>query len=342
MNNILCSIATRGRYFTTLPLVLNAVINQTLKPDKIVIFDDNDEPQDMRQSFMYQHLFEMMNFHGIQWEFLFAEKKGQHHIHQIANTMGYEWVWRVDDDAVPELNVLQDLYRWTRLKNIGAIGGSILTAPFLPDTSKSTGKIENIDDEPNIQWNVITDTKEVDHLHCSFLYRAGVYDYNLGLSRVAHREETLFTYGLKCKGYRILTVPETVELGYRQADILEKLIPELNCHGLEIELFGNRSFVIKSVPALLSGREIIPVIIEMVDSVIETGLAGNMEKSLDECLKRMACHSAIRANRSLTIGEMITVITDLQACRVPGHCPHGRPTWIEWSKQEIETLFGRI
>lgn len=210
MNNILCSIATRGRYFTTLPLVLNAVINQTLKPDKIVIFDDNDEPQDMRQSFMYQHLFEMMNFHGIQWEFLFAEKKGQHHIHQIANTMGYEWVWRVDDDAIPELNVLQDLYRWTRLKNIGAIGGSILTAPFLPDTSKSTGKIENIDDEPNIQWNVITDTKEVDHLHCSFLYRAGVYDYNLGLSRVAHREETLFTYGLKCKGYRILTVPDAI------------------------------------------------------------------------------------------------------------------------------------
>ena len=210
MNNILCSIATRGRYFTTLPLVLNAVINQTLKPDKIVIFDDNDEPQDMRQSFMYQHLFEMMNFHGIQWEFLFAEKKGQHHIHQIANTMGYEWVWRVDDDAIPELNVLQDLYRWTRLKNIGAIGGSILTAPFLPDTSKSTGKIENIDDEPNIQWNVITDTKEVDHLHCSFLYRAGVYDYNLGLSRVSHREETLFTYGLKCKGYRILTVPDAI------------------------------------------------------------------------------------------------------------------------------------
>ena len=164
----------------------------------------------MRQSFMYQHLFEMMNFHGIQWEFLFAEKKGQHHIHQIANTMGYEWVWRVDDDAIPELNVLQDLYRWTRLKNIGAIGGSILTAPFLPDTSKSTGKIENIDDEPNIQWNVITDTKEVDHLHCSFLYRAGVYDYNLGLSRVAHREETLFTYGLKCKGYRILTVPDAI------------------------------------------------------------------------------------------------------------------------------------
>ena len=47
----------------------------------------------------------------------------------------------------------------------------------------------------------------MEHLHCSFLYRAGVYDYNLGLSRVAHREETLFTYGLHKKGYVVMVVP---------------------------------------------------------------------------------------------------------------------------------------
>jgi hypothetical protein len=75
------------------------------------------------------------------------------------------------------------------------------------DCSQSTGKVENIDAEPNIQWNQIKKLKEVEHLHCSFLYRAGVHDYNLGLSRVAHREETLFTYGLYQKGYKILTVP---------------------------------------------------------------------------------------------------------------------------------------
>jgi len=50
----------------------------------------------------------------------------------------------------------------------------------------------------------------VEHLHCTFLYRAGVADYNRGLSRVAHREETLFTYQLKQKGYRILAVPNAV------------------------------------------------------------------------------------------------------------------------------------
>jgi hypothetical protein len=70
-----------------------------------------------------------------------------------------------------------------------------------------TGKIEDITIEPNIQWDYIREIKEVDHLHCSFLYRAGIVDYNLSLSRAAFREETLFTYALKKAGYKILVVP---------------------------------------------------------------------------------------------------------------------------------------
>ena len=210
MPKVLCSIATRGRYFTTLPLVLNAIINQTTPPDKLVIFDDNDEPQDMRKEMIYQYFFQMLDIKKIAWEWQFAEKKGQHHIHQRANTMGFDWVWRCDDDAIPEPNVLGNLLGYTSLENIGAVGGSILTPPNLFDTSKSTGKIADIDAEPNIQWNDIKRTKEVEHLHCSFLYRAGVHDYNLGLSRVAHREETLFTYGLYQKRYKILTVPHAI------------------------------------------------------------------------------------------------------------------------------------
>jgi Glycosyl transferase family 2 len=204
--SVLCSIATRGRYQTTLPLALNAIINQTKLPDKLVIFDDNDEPEDVRNNNIYQHLFSIMDYKGIKWEWVYAAKKGQHHIHQSANRMGYDWVWRVDDDAIPEPNVLEELYSWIN-DDVGAIGGAILTLPVNPDTSKNTGKIEDIDKEPNIQWAEIKKLKEVEHLHCSFLYRAGVHNYNLGLSRVAHREETLFTYGLYLKGYTILAAP---------------------------------------------------------------------------------------------------------------------------------------
>lgn len=214
---ILCSISTRGRYYTTLPLAILSAINQTKKIDKLVVFDDNDEPKDMRDDLVYRNLYQMMDIKGIQWEWIFANKKGQHFNHQIANTMGYDLVWRLDDDNIADINVLEVLYSYIQ-PDVGAVGGAILTPPLNLSTENTTGLIENIDLEPNIQWNIIKKFKEVDHLHCSFLYRAGIYDYNLGLSRVAHREETLFTYGLKQKGYKLLVVPNAITWHLKNPD----------------------------------------------------------------------------------------------------------------------------
>lgn len=207
---ILCSISTRGRYDTTLWLAIQAVINQTKKIDHLVIFDDNDEDKalDIREIQTYNYLLHIMELKGITWEVVFGRRLGQHHNHQMANSMGYKWVWRVDDDCVPEYNVLETLYSYA-LDDVGAVGGSILTPPFAP-VRNVTGLIENINIEPNIQWDYINTYKELDHLHCSFLYRAGVFNYNLSLSRAAYREETLFTYGIKQKGYKVIVVPNAV------------------------------------------------------------------------------------------------------------------------------------
>lgn len=208
---VLCSIATRGRYHSTLPLVIEAVMNQTKKVDKLIIFDDNDTPLDLRDDFLYSHIFHILNLKCIDWEWKFAEKKGQHHIHQMANEMDYDWVWRVDDDATPELSVLEQLYYWaTNHENIGAVGGSVITPPLNGTYLNSTGLMSNIQVEPNIQWGYIKEARQVEHLYCSFLYRAGVQDYNLGLSRVAHREETLFTHQLHLRGLKLLVVPNAV------------------------------------------------------------------------------------------------------------------------------------
>jgi len=205
--SILCSISTKGRYDTTLPMAIQSVIIQSLLPDKLVLFDDNDEPKDLRGIQHYQYLFRILDEKNIKWEVVFGPKKGQHHNHQMANTMGYEWVWRLDDDTVAESNVLETLMSYTNSK-VGAVGGSVLTPPYIKGL-QSTGKIEDIE-EQSIQWDMIRHIKEVDHLHCSFIYRAGIQDYNLSLSRAAFREETLFTFGLKQKGYKLLVVPNAI------------------------------------------------------------------------------------------------------------------------------------
>ncbi len=138
-----------------------------------------------------------------------------------------------------------------------------------------------------------------------------------------------------------LLIPETFDLGYREAEILEKMIPEFFRLGIEIEPFGNNTFAVKSAPAILAGREIRPLIIEMVEKIAKTGFGPGLEKGIDKCLITMACHGAIRANQALTDTEIKTLLDQLDQCENPSHCPHGRPTWIKWSKGKVEKMFGR-
>jgi len=143
-------------------------------------------------------------------------------------------------------------------------------------------------------------------------------------------------------GFQRLLVPETVDLGYKEAAILEKLIPDLKEAGLEIEPFGSGSFVVKAVPAVLAGREIRPLIIEITEKIAETGFGPGIEKAIDKCLILMACHGAIRANQPLSDKEMKGLLDQLDKCKNPSHCPHGRPTWIRWSKGFLEREFKRV
>jgi DNA mismatch repair protein MutL len=79
----------------------------------------------------------------------------------------------------------------------------------------------------------------------------------------------------------------------------------------------------------------------MVEKTAETGSGLGLEKGIDKCLILMACHGAIRANQALADAEIKTLLDQLDQCENPSHCPHGRPTWIKWSKGEVERMFGR-
>ena len=139
-----------------------------------------------------------------------------------------------------------------------------------------------------------------------------------------------------------LLIPETIELGYREADVLEKMITDLQNLGLDIEPFGGNTFVVKSVPSLLANREIKPLITEIAEKMIVDGLAPGLEETIDRCLILMACHGAIRANQRLHDEQIKDLLNQLDACDNPSNCPHGRPTWIEWNNRFLEKSFNRI
>jgi DNA mismatch repair protein MutL len=139
-----------------------------------------------------------------------------------------------------------------------------------------------------------------------------------------------------------LLIPETIDLNYREAAVLDKLIPELSAIGFEIEPFGGDTFVIKSVPALLGEREIKSLVVEMVEKWIEDGSGDVAEKAMDDGIKLIACHGAIRANQRITDMEIKAMLEQLDACENPSNCPHGRPTWIKLERAFFEKAFKRM
>jgi DNA mismatch repair protein MutL len=139
-----------------------------------------------------------------------------------------------------------------------------------------------------------------------------------------------------------LLVPETLELGYREAAVLEKIMPDLVELGLEIEPFGGNTFVVKAVPAVLADRAIKPILTEMVEHIVEMGGPAAPLEVLAECRRVMACHSAIRAKQALSDPQMMGLLKQLDECDNPSHCPHGRPTWVRWDLQFLEKAFKRV
>ena len=139
-----------------------------------------------------------------------------------------------------------------------------------------------------------------------------------------------------------LLLPETIDLGFREAQILETLAPELNRFGLEIEPFGGNTFVVKAMPTLLDSGDIPALVTELVEKAAEIGVAAETGTILESCLMVMACHNAIRAHQRLSEAQIGAMLEQLDACDNPSHCPHGRPIWVRWGIGEIEKQFRRI
>ncbi len=139
-----------------------------------------------------------------------------------------------------------------------------------------------------------------------------------------------------------LLIPETVEVSYQEAAELEKMLNAFAAVGLEVEPFGQNSFVIKAVPELLAEVAVGPMVREIAEKLTASGFAPEMETRIDACLHIMACHGSIRANQRLSEKEMTALLVQLDACENPWHCPHGRPTSVNWNLRELEKSFKRI
>jgi len=136
-----------------------------------------------------------------------------------------------------------------------------------------------------------------------------------------------------------LLQPITIELSPREEETLKSSKEFLTEFGFTIEPFGNRSYLIRAIPALMARANIIEIITALLDNLASKESPNPWEEKIAQYL---ACHGAIRAGQQLSNEEMRELIKQLERTKQPRACPHGRPTMIHLSAHQLEKEFGRI
>ncbi len=111
--------------------------------------------------------------------------------------------------------------------------------------------------------------------------------------------------------------------------------------GFEIEPLGPEQLKITAVPALLVKSDVVSLINDMIADLSVAGQTQQVEDLINEMLSTMACHGAVRANRQLTIEEMNALLREMEVTERSDQCNHGRPTWVQISMDQLDSLFMR-
>ncbi|MBU0481413.1 MAG: DNA mismatch repair endonuclease MutL [Proteobacteria bacterium] len=138
-----------------------------------------------------------------------------------------------------------------------------------------------------------------------------------------------------------LMFPKTMELAAEEIGVIEEEGGELARLGLELQEFGGSTYVLKAIPAIMSHLPPEEVFFSVMRQLADDGTARGGRASLDHLLAGMACKAAIKANHSLLLPELESLLGEMEKNDVFSHCPHGRPVVRFFSADEIRKWFHR-
>lgn len=136
-------------------------------------------------------------------------------------------------------------------------------------------------------------------------------------------------------------IPVVIELPDEDCARLLDAADSLETLGLVIERFGDRAITVRETPALLGRADVHKMIADLADGLAEWDSIQSVSARLEAIIGRMACHGSVRSGRHLRPDEMNALLRQMESTPHSGQCIHGRPTYIELKKEDLERLFGR-
>ena len=139
---------------------------------------------------------------------------------------------------------------------------------------------------------------------------------------------------------QLLLIPEIVEVGEEDAALLLEHADKLADSGLAVESFGIGAVIVREAPALLGQCDLQSLVRDLAHELAGNE-AGSVEARLNAICATMACHGSVRAGRAMRLDEMNALLREMEATPGAAQCNHGRPTYVELSRAELERLFER-
>ncbi|RNC67953.1 MAG: DNA mismatch repair endonuclease MutL [Desulfuromonadales bacterium] len=139
-----------------------------------------------------------------------------------------------------------------------------------------------------------------------------------------------------------LLFPETLELSHRESASVREREADLRRLGFDLDEFGGTTWLVKGTPRLLAGRDPLRLLRDTLEEFQSIGTNRSVTDAVEDILTRIACHSVVRGEHPLTVGEIQALFTQMDATDFSTNCPHGRPVLQRLTLAEVERMFKRI
>ena len=153
-------------------------------------------------------------------------------------------------------------------------------------------------------------------------------------------EKLKLAQGDRAASQRLLE-PRVVDVALHVTEFFDQQAAEFERAGFEIDVIAPGKLAVRAVPGLLAQEDPAPLIRDVLNDLVDEQGSHHLDGTVNALLGNIACRSAIKANRRLSLPEMNALLRDMEATERAGQCNHGRPTWTTLSLAQLDQLFLR-
>ncbi|MGA2667551.1 MAG: DNA mismatch repair endonuclease MutL [Ignavibacteria bacterium] len=246
-----------------------------------------------------------------------------------------ERIFEFKKPAVPDIHEILggSGNRYSKLEEEGESREGKSTTREVPDRSLTHEELENIKGKSSI-WQF-----QKKYIMYQLENTLMIIDQHAAHERILY-EQALERLNSNANLSQQLLIPLNVDLNIVDYEVARSIEKELGSLGFDIDLLSRGKVRINGIPSDVRLGDETKILQEIIDEFKENDVKLNLEKR-DNLAKSFACKHAIRTGDKLNEDEMLNLIDKLFAVKMPYVCPHGRPTIVKISMDELDKKFAR-